>query len=406
MIRVLVLSSDTDGVGYFRTLMPNLCINDPDIKIELRLLSDGTLPLFDENFLKQFNLIFYNKVIPFPNPEKEDIFYGLCKKHNIKVLYDIDDYWILDSTHLNYKNWKTNKSQEKIEGIMAKADAVTTTTSIFADKIREINPEVYVLPNAINHKEQQWDQNKYESNKTRFLWGGGISHIVDLRLIKDEFKKFDKNFLEKSQFVMCGFDMRIKMQQGGLKKDDPRRSQWGFFEGIFSNNGKYIKGMEYRNFLNNSSNFDNDIDYGRKEEFLDEFYQRRHTKPILLYGTQYRECDVSVAPLKNNHSFNRMKSQLKLIEAGIYKCPVIQSNYGPYTIDDIEGKKDGIQKGWLIDEGKNNWYEKMKWYVDNPSAVKEHGEAAHEYVMENYSMEVVGKQRVALYKEIASRDRK
>jgi len=41
----------------------------------------------------------------------------------------------------------------------------------------------------------------------------------------------------------------------------------------------------------------------------------------------------------------KVKSQLKIIEAGIHKCPVIASNYGPYTLDIEDGKH-----GFLINE--------------------------------------------------------
>lgn len=405
MIRVLVLSSDSDGVGYYRTLNPHLCMNDPDIKVEIRLLTDMTLPLLDKNFLRHYSVIFYNKVIPFTDPEKEKLFYSMCKELNIKIIYDIDDYWVLDSSHLNYKNWKENKSGERVESLIKTADVITTTTSIFADRIRQINPSVVVLENALNIEEQQWVSNKTKSNRIRFIWGGGISHQVDLRLVQDEFKKFDKDFLKKAQLIMCGYDLRIKMKEGSIKKDNWNRSQWGLFEGIFTNNHKYIVEPKYAEFLRNSDNFTNDDTYGYREEYLDNFYQRRHTKPILLYGTMYNEADISIAPLKSNHSFNRMKSQLKIIEAGCHKMPVIMSNYGPYTLDDVEGTTTGIQKGWLIDEDKHNWYEKMKWYVNNPSAVKEHGEANHEYFLKNFEMKVVNKKRADLYKFVATQER-
>ncbi len=407
MIRVLVLSSDNDGVGYYRTLNPHLCMNDPDIKIDVRLLSDYTLPLLDENFLRHFNIIFYNKVIPFANDEKQKIFNDLCKKHNIKIIYDIDDYWVLDNTHLNYKNWKNNKSGEKIESMIKGADVVTTTTKIFADRIAELNPNVVVLENAINMKEQQWCSNKTESDRVRFIWGGGISHQVDIRLFRDDFKKFDKDFLNDAQLIMCGYDLRVKMKDGSITKDAKNRSQWCLFENIFNNDGKYVTDMKYREFLINSDNFDNDNTYGYREEHLNNFFQRRHTKPILVYGTMYNEADVALAPLKNNHSFNRYKSQLKLIEAGAHKMPLIASKYGPYDMicDDLEGKIDGKQKGWLIDENKSNWYEKMKWYVNNKNAIIDHGLANHEHFLKNYEMEVVNKKRANLYKFVASQDK-
>jgi len=403
-IRVLALSSDNDGVGYYRTLNPHLCMKDPEIKIEIRLLSDMTLPLLDPKFLRHYNIIFFNKMIPFVSEEHTNIFYKLCKDFNIKLIYDIDDYWILDSSHINYKNWVKNKSSEKVEAVIKAADVVTTTTEIFANRIRKINPNVVVLPNALNIEEQQWRSEKTKSDRIRFIWGGGISHMVDLRLIQDEFKTFKPSFLEKAQMIMCGYDLRIKMPDGKIRKNQNNRSQWGLFESFFTGNGKYISDMKYRDFLNNSDNFDNDDTYGYREEFIDQFYQRRHTKPILLYGTMYNEADISIAPLKNKHSFNEMKSQLKLIEAGCHKMPVILSNYGPYTIDDVEGKTSK-QKGWLIDESNCNWNEKMQWYVDNPTAIKEHGEANHEYFLENFEMKIVNKKRAELYKHVATQDR-
>lgn len=405
MIRVLVLNSDMDGVGYYRCMMPHLCMNDPEIKIEIRLLNDMTLPLVDPNFLRHYKIIFFNKIIPFQDKEKEFLFYKLCKDLNIKLVYDIDDYWVLNSTHLNYKNWIKSGTGEMIENLLRNADVVTTTTPIFAEKLREFNPNVFVLENALNIEEQQWISNKTESNRTRFIWGGGISHQVDLRLIQDEFKKFDKDFLSKAQMIMCGYDLRIKMEDGGMKKDDDRRSQWGMFEGFFNNNGKYVTDMKYREFLQKTDNFNNDDTYGYNEEFIDQFYQRRHTRPILSYGSMYNEADISIAPLKNKHQFNNFKSQLKMIESGCHKMPIIMSNYGSYTIDDVDGKNTGIQKGFLIDEDKSNWYEKMKWYTENKNAVIDHGLANHEYFLEHFEMKVVNKKRAELYKYISEQER-
>ena len=103
--------------------------------------------------------------------------------------------------------------------------------------------------------------------------------------------------------------------------------------------------------------------------------------------------------------FNQVKSQLKVVEAGAHHCPIICSNYGPYTIDDIEGKLDGKQKGFLVDESKdipNKWYEIMKYYVENPDKIKEHGENMFEYVRDNYEVNIVNKKGLELFKNLAS----
>ena len=395
-ISVMAVNSDFDGVGLWRILMPHICMNDPELKVDVRLLTDSTLPILEERFLSQYNIIFYNKVIPFSDQNKEDYFFDLCKKLNIKIIYDIDDYWVLDNSHLNYKNWKENKSQEKIESVIRRADVVTTTTPIFAERLRQVNKNVFVLENAINKNENQWLSNKVPSDKVRFIWGGGISHQVDLRMLKDSFKKFDKDFLKKSQFYMCGYDLRIKHADGQIGKDDPLYSQWTFFESIFTNDWKYIDTIDYREFLNSHDK----TDFGYNEKFKDEWFNRRWTKSILEFGNMYQESDISLAPMKDNHSFNRYKSQLKLIEAGANHNPIIMSKTAPYLIDDIE--KNGL--GFYVEESKGNWYEKMKYYVDNPSLIKEQGEANYQYFLEHFEMQVVNKKRADFYKYVASQD--
>lgn len=397
MVKMLVLSSDTDGIGMYRNFMPHLTINDPDFDIDIRMLQDGTLNMLDPHFLAQYNIIFYNKAIPFSKPEYYQAFDEIVQKFGIKIVYDIDDYWILNSSHLNYDVWKKTKADEEIVRSLKKADVVTTTTKLFAERIKEENPNVAVMENAVNLEEQQWTFNRRPSDKIRFLWGGGISHMTDLRLLKTSFELFDKDFLKNSQLFMCGYDLRVRTPKGMIQRSDPRTNQWSFFEDIFSNRGKYIINNEHRKYLHSYD----DKNYGINEDFINEFYQRRWTRPILNYGHMYNEADVCLAPLKNNSMFNFYKSNLKVIEAGAHHCPIIASDYGPYTIDDIEGKKDGKQKGFLIDETKPKmWYEKMKFYSENPDIVREHGENLYEYVKENLCIKVVGEKRKQLYKKL------
>ena len=202
---------------------------------------------------------------------------------------------------------------------------------------------------------------------------------------------------------LCGYDLRMNTPQG-MKKDDPKRSTWTHFETIFTNNNKWIKNGQYGMWLRLAEDNGRDS-YGFKEEFKTEFYQRRWTKPILLYGTMYNEADVVLTPLKNNNIFNQVKSQLKVVEAGAHHCPIVCSKYGPYTIDDIEGVNDGKQKGFYVDEDKDGitkWYDIMKYYVDNPDKVKEHGDNMFEYVKDTYEVNVVNQKRAELFKKLVN----
>jgi glycosyltransferase involved in cell wall biosynthesis len=401
MIRVLSLSSDTDGVGAYRILNPNLCLNDPDIEVEVRLFMDGTLNLLDDGFLSQYNVIFFNKVIPFQDQSLVDVFFEKCKSLGVKIIYDIDDYWVLSNSHLNYSVWKQSGGDKTITDMLKKADAVTTTTSLFVPKIQEYNANVYILENAVNLQEQQWSYNRKPSSKIRFLWGGGISHMPDLRLLTRSFEMFSKNkkFLSECQVYLCGYDLRMRTPKGTIPTSDPRSNQWTFFEDIFTYKDRYITNNEHRKYLHSYD----DKNYGINEVFSNEFFQRRWTRPIMNYGHMYNEADVCLSPLKNANIFNYYKSNLKVIEAGAHHCPIIASNYGPYTLDDIEGKNDGLQKGFLIDEtNPEGWYEKMVYYSEHPDIMREHGENLFNYVKDNLSMDVVGKKRAEVYKKVCS----
>ena len=63
-IKILALSSDNDGVGYYRILNPHSYMNYDDIDIDIRLLTDGSLMLSNDSFTGQFDIIVYNKNIP------------------------------------------------------------------------------------------------------------------------------------------------------------------------------------------------------------------------------------------------------------------------------------------------------------------------------------------------------
>ena len=95
-----------------------------------------------------------------------------------------------------------------------------------------------------------------------------------------------------------------------------------------------------------------------------QFYNRVWTEPVTSYAKNYAKFDVSLAPIMN-HMFNRVKSQLKVIEAGFYKKALIASNIGPYTIDLKHAMKNGQftdGNALLVDEVKNHsdWAKHIK----------------------------------------------
>jgi glycosyltransferase involved in cell wall biosynthesis len=118
----------------------------------------------------------------------------------------------------------------------------------------------------------------------------------------------------------------------------------------------------------------------------------------------YSKFDISLAPIKD-HIFNRVKSQLKVIEAGFYKKALIASEVGPYTIDLKHSLKNGVfgdGNALLVSENRNHsdWAKYIKKLVYNPNLVVDLGERLYETVKDTYDLKNVTKTRQSFYKSI------
>jgi len=211
------------------------------------------------------------------------------------------------------------------------------------------------------------------------------------------------DFNKKVQYVICGFDTRgtvteINPQTGEQRRRDilPHETVWARYEEIFTDNYKIID-EDYKNFL---------LKY-KEEEYISNNelpYLRVWTKPVTSYAMNYSKFDISLAPIKN-HMFNRMKSQLKVIEAGFYKKALIASDIGPYTIDLKHCLKNGEfvdGNAMLVNENRNHsdWAKFIKKLVNNPNLITDMGERLYETVKDKYDLNVVTKQRAEFYKSI------
>jgi glycosyltransferase involved in cell wall biosynthesis len=397
-INVLVLPSDTSGVGKYRSVDPhiklqNLYPNDFHIDI------DYQPKLNDLNYWKNYQIVHFHRSFgPIENcPQLIKSLQNL----GIVVIADIDDYWLPTKEHPIHQLIIENKMHLKIVDNLKAADYVITTTEIFANEIRKINKNVIVLPNAIDPKESQFNQPTLPSDKIRVGWLGGSSHLHDLKLLDGMVNKL-KPVQDKLQFYVCGFDTRGTVTEinkdNGEKKQRPIRPEetvWVKYEQIFTDNYKIVT-PEYKIYLDKFVEETYDI--------RNENYVRIWTRPVDSYAKNYSNFDISLAPIKN-HIFNRMKSQLKVIEAGFYKKALIASNVGPYTID----LKHALDKGQftngnalLVNESNNHsdWAKHIKKLVDNPNMITDLGERLYETVSTKYDLNIVTKTRAEFYKSL------
>ena len=283
-----------------------------------------------------------------------------------------------------------------------------TTTSVFADEMSKLNKNTHVIPNAINTDEKQYQSNVEKSDRVRIGWLGGSSHIKDLEILRGVINKFKSDgLLDKVQFVLCGYDLRGTMtvidKKTGEQKQrpiKPKESVWYQYEKIFTDDYKVVS-EDYKNFLLQFENKEYD-------KVMDEPYRRVWTKPITSYASNYNLFDISLAPLKES-VFNKVKSQLKVIESGFHKKAFVGQDFGPYQIDISNAYEKGGEinetgNGILIPSVKNHkqWYSHLKKLVLNPELITTLGNNLYDSVNGRYDMKSVCKDRRDLYMKLVT----
>jgi glycosyltransferase involved in cell wall biosynthesis len=358
-------------------------------------------PINDVNFWKEYQIVHVHRNIG-QSYEQTPTIINFLKSIGIVVIVDLDDYWLPGKEHPIHSLIVQDKIHEKIMANLKVASYVTTTTNIFADEIRKLNRNVVIFPNAINPDEPQFKETTEPSDKIRVGWLGGSSHLHDLKLLQGFVSK-NLTLKDKLQYVLCGFDTRGSVteinSETGERKQRPIRPDetvWARYEEIFTNNYSIVDD-KYKNFLMK-------FEEGEFENIESQGYRRVWTKHISTYATNYSKFDISMAPIKN-HIFNRVKSQLKVIEAGFYKKALIASEIGPYTIDLKHTLKNGVfgdGNALLVKEERNHsdWAKNIKFLVNNPNLIVDLGERLYETVKDKYDLRNVTKTRASWYKTL------
>jgi glycosyltransferase involved in cell wall biosynthesis len=409
-IKILMVPSDSQGVGHFRSIWPAQTLTKhfgDDFEVEINLAPN----VENLEYLKQFDIIHFHRHLgPY---ELMDKTFSELKSAGVTLIMDIDDYWEPPSTHPLYQIVKQEKLTEKIIATMQASDYVTTTTEIFASHIKKYNKNVIVIPNALDMEDKMWKSEVMpnETDKCRIAWIGGSSHLHDLKLLEHSMTLLNTKeaVADKFQIVMCGFDIRGTITEIGPQGQRntrhilPHETIWLKFEEIFTNKYSNLKkDEEYYKWLMKI----------RKEEFPGQYsknYIRRWTLPLTQYGKHYDYCDVCLAPISavDVHTtdkgqvinrvnlFNEVKSELKIIEAGMKKKCLIAQDFGIYK----KLLKNG-ETGILVSDNKDGWFKAMKEVILNPEYREKLANNLHEYVKEKYELKNVTAQRADIYKDI------
>lgn len=404
--KILVVPSDTSGCGFYRSVRPHTKLAElyPD-EFEVTIEYN---PQWDNlEWLKEFDLVHFHKGVF--NGDVQNKFWNalsFCKQNNIVTIDDVDDYWEVGQFHPAFLSVRNSNMREVMRKSLTMADYCTTTTEYFRKTILKYNPNSYVWVNAIDPNEEQFIPKDIKTtDRIRIGYLMGSSHEHDMEQMLGIARVLGKEYIDKIQFILCGFDLRGEFRtihpdgSADVRAIKPHESVWVKYEKNITDNYNIVS-PEYKDFL---TKYLQGVDYPNSDN---EPYKRVWTKDISEYATLYNNIDVLLAPLAETE-FNAHKSELKLIECGMMKKAIICSDFGPYKI----GTKNLIQKGGIIDENGNcilveprkahkDWAKAIKKLVNNPEYIKLLSENLHRDVIDTYNLNNVTVKRAEWYRKI------
>ena len=330
-MRILGITSAQSGVGYHRIIMPVA-----HMQKDYAMLTDT---LTDETVDGNYDIFLMNR---FFSGVSIDQVLEWRKKHGFKLVVDNDDFWTLDATHVLYERYKHGDITLKILEYIQEADLCTVTHERLADEVYKYNKNVEILPNALPYGEEQFLDNKIESDLVRLFWAGSGTHEHDIKILKNPLRKISQ--LSGIKSVIAGYN-------------DAEQHVWNKMCMWFSNNYK-IPTQIYR--------------------FTETF----------KYMAAYADSDISLIPLVES-KFNSMKSNLKVLETAAKKNPAIVSNVHPYKDLPV-----------LYVNKQTDWFKHTRDLVHDDQMRIELGLKLYEYCLENYSLKHINNKRFDIYSKL------
>lgn len=345
-----------NGMDWYRLVMPYFSLQDEYTIVTLSETDFDVNPLDCDIYVM--------------NRSREYFRAERVKKEGKKLIIDIDDFWTLPTWHdLNPKkmqerlkiyekqkdvdqialnqyrrltNLETNAEANIIKSMQI-ADVVTCTNDQLAWQISKYNPKVHVIRNTIHKSFKQYTKDKQRSKRLTFGWLGGSFHLRDVALMFNGITKLHRDKAEAGKYQF-------------LSSYNGDSGEYREIEKVFTCNYSYVS-PEYAELL--KYNKPVSIHMG-----LNENYRRLWNVPVTEYGLLYENINVALIPLQHG-TFNSMKSELKLVEAGMTGCAAIVSDVMPYK----EWLKHG--KNCLVTEGTNGWYTAFKMLLNNPNLLED-----------------------------------
>jgi glycosyltransferase involved in cell wall biosynthesis len=322
------------GCGFYRMYQPhNHLAKNYDVQV---LITNG-LSQFPDAKLKMYDIAIWHKAyFDFDDIQR-------AKSLGILTIADFDDHWILPREHIFFQTCQKDNTSSKLHRLIRAVDVVTCTTDLLADAIYKHNRKVYVLENAFDANYEGCKPGRTKDKNFVFGYLGGHTHtrdILELRGLQRELTLTESGY----EFRLFGYDGGwVYKRYADILSDTKQSKNFSLFKGA----------------------------------------------DIWNYPRFYNYMDCLLVPLEDT-KFNSMKSELKLIEAGFFKKPVIVSDVMPYS---------PLAKYCLAVKRREDWARHCRRLLKEKNLARDLGETLYEAV-QRFSIEKINKKRYKLYRDV------
>lgn len=262
------------------------------------------------------------------------------QERGLRLVLDVDDWLTIDEDNPHKAVHQLTAAPEVIKITLARADLVTTTTATLAKELKTINPNVVVLPNAMDMTRWQQPVLPNDSGRIRIGWTGSVTHLKDLAMLREPLAAIAEEF-PQVEFVFMG---------------DPRARE--LFPTL---QAEYMLGVPF------------------------VFY------PARLAGLR---LDIGLAPLRDT-PFNRARSPIKWYEYALNNVATVCSPvaYGFRGFDGNFG---------LLAETPDQWYQCIKNLIVSRNLRTDITRRAHAFVRANCDLKTAHKAWITAYEQLFS----
>jgi glycosyltransferase involved in cell wall biosynthesis len=247
-----------------------------------------------------------------------------------KIVLDLDDDpFNINPSHPGYQSFKDKENIYKM--FIRSADHLICSTEYIKNVVKDINPKITVIPNAIDPAIWKVKRKKRTDGKIRIGWFGSSSHISEIDILHSFMEEILVKY-PQVEFHLAGFS--YENINDGDKKENARVFHYAPTKGY----------KEYPQFVAD------------------------------------KDLDIAIAPLHDNQ-FNRCKSNIKFLEHSMLETPMVLSDVTPY-----KEVVDNYKTGYLA-KNKNQWVKYLSWLIESEEKRKEIGKAAKKAVEKDWLIE-------------------